>query len=105
MFVPVNVQGLVTGEVLDADRANVRLGGPNGRIFQLGQASQLHDFRGGAFHQSIAVPQEIWSLVKDQPVRLEIDYSLTLLKAGGDRTMPALGGISWYRKRGTVRRE
>ena len=92
MFVPVNIQGVGNGESLYADRADVRLAGPDGRTFELGPAPQFYDFRGGAFHQSIAVPHEIWSVVKDQPVRLEIDYSLTMLKPGGDHTIPALGG-------------
>ncbi len=92
VFVPVNVQGVGDGESLYADRAIARLAGPDGRTFELGPAPQFYDFRGGTFHQSIAVPQEIWNLVKDQPVRLEIDYSLTMLKPGPDHTIPALGG-------------
>jgi hypothetical protein len=100
VFVPVNVQGLGNGESLYADRASARLVKPDGRTFDLGQAPQLHDFRGGAFHQSIAVPQEVWNQVKDEPVRLEIDYSLTMLKAGPDHTIPALGGNQWVPETG-----
>ncbi len=100
VFVPVNIQGLGNGELLDADRTSARLVMPDGRTLELGEAPGLTVFRGGAFHQSIAVPQEIWNLVKDQPVRLEIDYSLTMLKAGADRTIPALAGNQWVPETG-----
>jgi hypothetical protein len=95
VFVPVNVQGLGNGELLDADRASARLVTPDGRTIELRQNPQVHDFRGGIFHQSIAVPQEIWNLLKDQSVRLEMDYSLTMLTPGPDHTIPALGGNQW----------
>ena len=100
VFVPVNVRGVGNGESLYADRASARLAGPDGQTFELGQAPQLHDFRGGAFHQSIAVPQEIWNRVKDLPVRLELDYSLTMLKAGPDHTIPAVGANQWVPETG-----
>jgi hypothetical protein len=100
VFIPVNIQGLGDGELLDADRENVRLAGPDGRTFDLGPAAQLHQVRGGTLHQSIAVPQEIWNVVKDQPVRLELDFSLTLLKAGTDHTVPAIGGNQWVPETG-----
>jgi hypothetical protein len=100
VFVPVNIQGLSNGELLDADRTSARLVTLNGQAFELGEAPELTVFRGGAFHQSIAVRQDIWNVVKDQPVRLEIDYSLTMLKAGVDRTIPALGGNEWVPETG-----
>lgn len=100
VFVPVNVQGLDSTEVLYADRASARLVGPDGRSFDLGQVPPINSFRGGTFHQSIAVPQKIWNLVNDQPVRLEIDYSLSMLKAGNDHTIPALGGDQWVPEAG-----
>ena len=94
-FVPVNIRGLGNGELLDADRASARLVAPDGRTFGLGQAPQLYNFHGGAFHQPIAIPHEVWNLLKDQPVRLEIDYSLTMLKARPDQTIPAVGRNQW----------
>jgi hypothetical protein len=99
-FVPVNVQGLGDGELLGADRTSARLVKPDGRTFELGQAPQFHDFRGGTFHQSVSVPEETWNLVKDQPMRLEIDYSLTMLKALADHTIPARGANQWVPEAG-----
>jgi hypothetical protein len=100
VFVPVNIQGISNGELLDADRTTARLVTPDGRTFELGEAPELTVFSGGPFHQSIAVRQEIWNLVKDQPARLEIDYSLTVLKPGPDRTIPAIGGNQWVPETG-----
>jgi hypothetical protein len=100
VFVPVNAQGVGNGELLGADRASARLVTPDGRTFELGQNPLFHDFRGGAFHQPLAVRQEIWSLLKDQSVRLEIDYSLTMLKPGPDHTIPAVGGNQWIPETG-----
>ena len=94
-FVPVNVQGLGGGDLLDADRASARLVAPDGRTFELGQTPQFRNLHGGTIHQSIAVPRETWSVVKDQPVRLEIDYSLTMLKPLTDHAIPARGGNQW----------
>jgi hypothetical protein len=99
-FVPLRFEGFGSGEVLNADRANVRLTAPDGRTFELGQGAALTIFRDGAFHQSITVPQEIWNLVKGQPARLEIDYSLTMFKPGVEHAIPAPGGNQWVPETG-----
>lgn len=42
-------------------------------------------------YQGIPLPRDLYPHVKNQPVRLEIDYSFTLLQ-GGTYNIPALGG-------------
>ena len=44
------------------------------------------------FTYVIAVPGDIYVRIADQPVRLEIDYQLTLLKLADMQTLPATGG-------------
>ena len=46
-------------------------------------------------YQLIYVPREVYNRVKDQPLSLEIDYSLTLLVANVAQTMPAVSGDQW----------
>ena len=43
-------------------------------------------------HPEIRMQQEQYQQLKNQMVRLEIDYSLTLLRLSGAKALPALGG-------------
>ena len=40
----------------------------------------------------ISVPREIYQRIADQPIRVEIDYSLTLWRQKETQTLPAAGG-------------
>jgi hypothetical protein len=44
-------------------------------------------------YQGLALPRRLYERIKNQPLRLEIDYSLTLWQPkGNSQTIPALGG-------------
>ena len=43
-------------------------------------------------HQLVWIPEELYQPIKDQPVKVEIDYLLTLLDTVGVHSMAALGG-------------
>jgi hypothetical protein len=49
----------------------------------------------GQSHQEIWVREGVYNRMKDQPARLEIDYSLTLMRANTAQIIPALAGDRW----------
>jgi hypothetical protein len=43
-------------------------------------------------HQSVRVPANVYERVKNEPVQLEIDYSLTLMRLTGAHTLSTMDG-------------
>jgi hypothetical protein len=97
LWVPLRSAGLGEGQMLAADRMSVRVTRPGGT------AIYIEDERGSRFileaenpgHELIWVPEDIYNRLKNLPVTLEIDYSLTVLQAGPARAIPATGGDRW----------
>jgi hypothetical protein len=54
-------------------------------------------------YQLIALPHRIYELVRDQPVRLEMDYSLTLFHLGASDKIAAVNGDKWIAHLGRCR--
>jgi hypothetical protein len=95
LFVPVGIDGLGDSRVLTADRATARLTGLDGRPIDLGQVGLPHPYLEKPAHQAIWVREDVYSRMKDQPARLEIDYSLTSMRANPAQILPALAGDQW----------
>ena len=85
------------------DRADVRIVGLDGRtLFQgrttatlgYGDDFPVQSTEGGEVrtHQRIVLPDKIYERVRAIPVRLEIDYSLTLFRIDAVNVMPATNG-------------
>jgi hypothetical protein len=92
---PVRISGLPTDAVLEADHTEVRLAGAS-RTRDLGNLGSIEIFQEGPgngesrTHQGIRISGALYDRIKDQPVRLEIDYSLTLLRLSRAYAIPAL---------------
>jgi hypothetical protein len=86
---PLRIEGKGAPDKLFADRVEPRLIEPDGRIVELQQFGP-NVFEGGP--HPMLIPEDIYDDVKDKSVRLEIGYSLTLLKGGDEHAMPAFDG-------------
>lgn len=92
VYVPLQVSGIPSDSILLSDGLKTSLGQPIDRLFV---------FQDGAAGLALGVPTETYNQIKDQPVRLELDYSLTLLQLDSSHTLPALGadqripGVGW----------
>jgi hypothetical protein len=98
VYLPLRIAGLSDDTVLKTDRSEVRLIGPDGRSEDIGLGNTLevrnegHGDSEKRIHQGIHVPSDLYDRIKDQPVRLEIDYSLTLFSLAALHALPALNG-------------
>jgi hypothetical protein len=100
---PIGVSGLAPNSIVRNDRAIVRIIDHDGGILFSGPtttwSSQVDDFPvrtavGGdvRMHQLIALPVKIVETLRNRPVRMEIDYSLTLLRLEAAVSMQAVDG-------------
>jgi hypothetical protein len=89
VYVPLRMVGVGNGRLLIVDQMTARLKGSDGRVVDLGNVgpSAYHDA-----HQVVFVPENAYDRVKDQPVRLEMNYSLSLMQADPTQTMPVSDG-------------
>jgi hypothetical protein len=101
VWAPVRVSGVSDGQMLTNDGAVGRLIGPGGTKIDLGRSGMPipWDLR-GPFHYLIFIPKDIYNRLKDQPVGLELDYSLTLLQANPAQAIPATGATRWIEEVG-----
>jgi hypothetical protein len=94
LLLGIEVGGLTPDAVLHADRVTVRLIDSAGRTLYRGTA-QDWDLRGlsrssAGQRQVIDVPKHVYARSAGQAIRIELDYSLTLLKP---RVLPALAAV------------
>jgi hypothetical protein len=98
VYLPVRIVGLPDDTVLRADHSEVRLIVPDRGVKNIGSSDNLevrkegHDESEKRFRQGVHVPSELYALINDQPVTLEIDYSLTLFDLAASHALPALRG-------------
>ena len=94
VFVPVSFRGLSGGSMPWADRADVTLRTPDGKVVFAGRGDDLKmgprtaSARG---YEAIRVPALAYEAAKDKPLTVEIDYSLTVLQPQPAVSAPALG--------------
>jgi hypothetical protein len=96
-YLPLHIAGLPSDVVLQADRSEVRLTNADGKTVyrDTGGELQVHQEKtdGEArIHQGLRVQRSLYDRLKVQPLRLEIDYSLTLLRLANSFAIPAIGG-------------
>ncbi|MDB5975297.1 MAG: hypothetical protein JWR07_2057 [Nevskia sp.] len=114
ILLPLRLSGLPAGTVLHADRTTVRLVGADGSTVYRGNGSTVYRGNGHLFdvaapvggdtsarlRQGLPIPAKIFHAAADQPLRLEVDYALTLLRPralpplaalDGDRILPEAG--------------
>lgn len=103
LLVPLRVSGLPPESVLVNDRAEVRLARPDGGTLYRGKTTPTlgygNDFvvrttEGGdvSTRQQIVLPEPVYQRLRNQSIRMEIDYSLTLFALAATATMPARDG-------------
>jgi hypothetical protein len=98
VFLPLEVAGIHTDAFLLTDRVEVRFISVDRKIPFHGTGEEVKVAREGPnpvkdpIYQEIQVPASIYRQIKDQPVRAQVDYSLTLFGLQGSYSIPALGG-------------
>jgi hypothetical protein len=98
VLLPVHVTGLPDDSVLSADRTEIRLTTADGRVLNLDSRNDFrllqegHGDGEGRVHPEIRMKQGQYDQLKDQSVRLEIEYSLTLFRLLGAHALTAMGG-------------
>jgi hypothetical protein len=100
IYLPMRVTGLPEDSGLQSDRIEIRLSERDGAPVSFLPAYQMRlgarRTRGSAAdqdtYQMISLPGDLYSRMKDRPVRLEIDYSLTLFALASSSALPALNG-------------
>ena len=103
LLVPLLVSGLPADTVLLNDRAEIHLVASDGATLYRGKTTPTlgygNDFvvrttDGGEVRtrQQIVLPEQVYARLRNQSVRMEIDYSLTLLERSGAATIPARDG-------------
>jgi hypothetical protein len=110
LYLPLRVTGVPSAAVVLMDRANVRLADIDGRTLYQGRSNLSVDGIGSIedarlvvsqsvraaaaidVYQRVFIPAAIYAKLRNRPVRMQIDYSLTLFRAEGTYSMPAAGG-------------
>jgi hypothetical protein len=96
IYLPVRVAGLPPDSAIQMDHAQVRITG-DGRPVQLEEEpwNARREASGSAsnlVYPAIAIPEATFERIKDRPVRVEVDYWLTLVEVATSQALPALGG-------------
>ena len=113
VFIPLQVFGLPQSGAIQSDHVEIRLVEANGRVDALNAYPQS-GFRASAelsrapqsgTYQSVTLPATLYHRLKDQPIRVEINYSLTLWQIGSSYALPAtnadehIPGLAWCKTR------
>jgi hypothetical protein len=98
VFLPLQVAGVPNDAILLTDRVEVHMTGRDGNTAYHGNGDGLEAAREGPspadepIYQQIEVPMSLYRRAKDQPVEMQIDYSLTLFGLSRSYSMAALDG-------------
>lgn len=98
VLLPLHISGLPDDSALRADRAEIRLTTPDGRIVKLDSRDDFRLRQEGhgngeqEIHPEIRMKPETYEQLKNLPLNMEIEYSLTLFRLSGSNAIPALGG-------------
>jgi len=96
LHVPMRIEGIPEGAVLNSDRSEVRLIDSNHKGDDLGLGDPLlvrkNDSNNDtpAYH-SLKIRRDLYDRIKNQPVQLQVNYSLTLLALAASEALPAKG--------------
>jgi hypothetical protein len=98
VFLPLQITGIHNDTILLTDRVEALVMGSQGGLLYHGNGDSLYVDRPGLtrtegpIYQRLAVPVGVYRRFKDEPVRVEINYSLTLFVLSKAYSMAALGG-------------
>lgn len=98
LFLPIRISGVPSDSILEADRSEFRLISSDGKIVYRADGEDLEvrkeglsDGQATAYYE-LDIPEAAYSRFKNQTVRLEVHYSLTLFRLGSAFGIPALAG-------------
>jgi hypothetical protein len=95
VFLPLRVAGTHHDAFLLTDLVEVRLIGQSGKVAFHGRG-EMEEFAdegpNNSTYQEIQMPTSVYRDIKDQAVRAEVEYSLTLFGLKESYSIPALGG-------------
>jgi hypothetical protein len=93
---PLQVMGKPNGTLLLVDRSEVRLEADGRVLYHAANGGELAGLDiaqgGGTSHQTIYLPAALYREWAQRPVRLEVTYSLSLLRLSATYTMAATAG-------------
>jgi hypothetical protein len=98
VLVPMHITGLPDDSVLRADRTEIRITRADGKVLDLDGRDDIRLLKEGRsdgegrVHPEIRMQREQYEQLKNQMVRLEIEYSLTLFRLSDTHALPAIGG-------------
>jgi hypothetical protein len=92
---PLRTIGLGEDQLLEVNEMSGRLTGPGATEIDVGNQLGSPFIGAGGSYETVWVPEEVYNRVKDQPVRIVMEYSLTLVQATPPQTIPAEGGDRW----------
>lgn len=101
VFLPLRIDGVHYDGILLTDRVEVRVIGQGGKAIYhgIGDALNVESHLplslgevGRDLYQRIELPMSIYASARDQPVKVQLDYSLTVFGVSKSYAMPALGG-------------
>ncbi len=91
VFLPLRISGLPTGDLPWVDRATLTLKTAAGRLVYQGRGDDLKR-DGGHAYQAVRIPALVYEAAKDEPLTLQIDYSMSVLRPGETVAAAPLGG-------------
>jgi hypothetical protein len=91
VYIPLRISGLPAGARPWVDRADVRLTRPDGQLVFEDRGDNLELRADGPAYETVRLPALIYERAKDQPLNLEIVFSLSLLSPQPVQTIAALG--------------
>lgn len=98
IMLPVRVTGMPDQTILNGDSSIARLVRPDGQTDMLGGqiGFQIWHEEAGDGEKPITyvirIPRNLYRQVAERTLRVEVDYSLTLLRLADRQTLPATGG-------------
>ncbi len=97
---PVRIDGLGERGRLEVDNYVTHFIPPDGPTSEFEIIPRLRAPEG---YDLIEAPAAVYGRIKDQRIRLQIDYSLTLLEAAAPQALPASGSTGWMDGLGNCR--
>lgn len=96
VYLPLRIDGLPKDAVLNADRSEIRYIDAGGNGVELGLGDPLVVRKNAPaseapIYNALKIRRDLYDKIKNQPVRLEINYSLTLLRLVASEVLPAVG--------------
>jgi hypothetical protein len=103
IYLPMRLSGLPENSGVQSDRVQIRVIDPDGALISALPSFSISGLQTGArrshggspdqdAYQNVPIRGDLYARIKDRPVRLEINYSLTLFTLASSHALPAING-------------